>query len=45
MIFHLRLNIFYLAHACILDMDEYIHVSLVYLWYIILEYTRIETSG
>jgi len=30
-LFYLRLNMFYPAHACMLDMDECLYASLVYL--------------
>jgi hypothetical protein len=38
-------SMFYLAHTYMLDMDECLHASLVYLWYIALECTHMEILG
>jgi len=37
-------SMFYPTHACMLDMDEWLHASQVYLWYIASEYTHMKTS-
>ena len=42
---YLCFSMFYFTQAYVLDMDECVHVSLVHLWYITLEYPMIFSQG